>query len=215
MTTLVVAAHPDDEVLGCGGTIARLTSEGEEVHILILGEGGTNRDPGVVAKLRQNVTQAAELLGTPHVSHYTLPDQRFDTIPLLEIVQMIECWIKVDKPDTIFTHHAGDLNLDHSVTHRAVLTATRPGTSPIQKIYAFETPSSTEWAFGTPAFAPSVFIGINPLRKIAAMQAYESEARPTPHPRSPEMLRALAHWRGAQAGLPAAEAFQLVRAIRA
>ncbi len=217
MTTLVVAAHPDDEVLGCGGTIARLCAEGEDVHIAILGEGQTSRGPddNTVMALRRQVAQAAELLGTQHVSHYTLPDQRFDTVPFLEIVQYVEGLIALAVPDTIFTHHGGDLNLDHQITHRAVLTATRPGTSPVRKLYAFETPSSTEWAFGSPAFAPNVFVGIDPARKVAAMQVYESEAREVPHPRSPQMLRALAHWRGAQAGLRYAEAFQLVRAIRA
>ncbi len=217
MTTLIVAAHPDDEVLGAGGTIARLTSEGEEVHIAILGEGGTSRDEGTVTALRRQVAQAAEHLGTPNVSHFTLPDQRFDTVPLLEITQIVESLISMVKPDTIFTHHRGDLNLDHQITHRAVLTACRPiPDAYVRKLYAFETPSSTEWAFGSPAFAPNVFVGIGAYlqTKISAMQVYESEVRKVPHPRSPEMLGALAFYRGAQAGLSAAEAFELVRAVR-
>lgn len=219
MTTLIVAAHPDDEVLGAGGTIARLTSEGEEVHIAVLGEGQTSRGPddSTVMALQRQVAKAAEKLGTPHVSHYALPDQRFDQVPLLEITQIAEGLIEMIRPDTIFTHHRGDLNLDHEITHRAVLTATRPvGGCPVRKLYAFETPSSTEWAFGSPAFAPNVYIGIAATleRKVAAMQIYESERRGWPHPRSPEALRELAHLRGVQAGLEAAEAFQLVRAIR-
>ncbi len=218
MTTLVVAAHPDDEVLGCGGTIARLCAEGEEVHIAILGEGGTDREPKVVAALRRQVAKAAEHLGTPNVSHFTLPDQRFDTVPFLEITQMVEGLIALSRPDTVYTHHAGDLNLDHQITHRAVLTATRPIQGcPVRTIYSFETPSSTEWAFGTPAFAPNVFVGVTEEdldRKMSAMAMYKSEVRDSPHPRSSHMLWVLSRWRGAQAGLEAAEAFQLVRQIR-
>ncbi len=213
MTTLVVVAHPDDEVLGCGGTIARLTSEGEEVHIAILGEGGTSREPGAVTALRRQAAQAAQHLGTQHVSTYPLPDQRFDTVPLLEITQIVEGMIDEVKPDTVFTHAYDDLNEDHRVTHQAVLTACRPLPGAyVKTVYAIEIPGSTG-NFGT--FTPNAYIAIAATleRKVEAMEIYESEARGWPHARSPQALRDLAHFRGIQVGLDAAEAFQIVRAI--
>ena len=153
---LVIAAHPDDEVLGCGATIARLTQEGHEVYIAILGEGITSRyqqreqaDRSLVEALHARGRQVAELLGVRDLFLYNLPDNRFDTVPLLDVVKIIEELIERLKPEVIYTHHGGDLNIDHVVTHRAVLTATRPVTDqPVQEIYAFEVPSSTEWTFG-------------------------------------------------------------------
>ncbi len=211
MTTLVVAAHPDDEVLGAGGTIARLCAEGEEVHIAILGEGGTSRDEGTVPALRRQVARAAEKLGTPNVSHFTLPDQRFDTVPLLEITQMVESLISMIKPDTVFTHGYSDLNEDHRVTHLATLIACRPLPGAyVRKVYVMEIPGSCQLEHA------NVYVGISATleTKVAAMQFYESERRVWPHARSSEALRELAHYRGVQAGIEAAEAFQLIRAVR-
>lgn len=224
-TILVVAAHPDDEVLGCGGTAARLAGAGDAVHIAILGEGITSRysnrehaDPREMDALHARSRQAGRLIGAREVHSYRLPDNRFDTAPLLEIVKILEDLIQTLRPEVVFTQHGGDLNIDHVQTFRAVLTATRPlAGSPIKTVYAYEVPSSTEWAFGqfAPAFHPNVFVDIGSTleSKIAAMQTYESEAREFPHPRSPRALRATAeHW-GSVAGLPAAEAFELVRGV--
>jgi len=226
MILLVVVAHPDDEVLGCGATIARLTQEGHEVYIAILGEGITSRyqqreqvDRSLVEALHARGRQVAELLGVRDLFLYNLPDNRFDTVPLLDVVKIIEELLEKLKPEVIYTHHGGDLNVDHMVIHRAVLTATRPVSDrPVREIYAFEVPSSTEWTFGQlqPAFRPNVFMDIAATleTKIEAMTLYESEVRPFPHPTSSEALRAIARRRGSMVGVEAAEAFELVRAIR-
>jgi len=224
MKVLVVAAHPDDEVLGCGGTITRLTQEGHNVYIAILGEGATSRyqhqeeaDQAQVKALHARSQQVAELLGAKDLFLYNLPDNRFDTVPLLDVIKIIEQLIERVQPEVVYTHHGGDLNIDHVITHRAVLTATRPMINcPVKKIYAFEVPSSTEWAFEQfQPFQPNIFMDISATleTKLKAMELYESEGRAFPHPRSPEALRALAQWRGSTVGLKAAEAFELIRAV--
>ncbi len=226
MRVLVIAAHPDDEVLGCGATAARLVMEGHEVHFAILGEGLTARhsvqtetDARQLAALHRQAHAAAAKVGVKHVVLNKLPDNRLDTVPLLEVIKVVEELIERLKPEVIYTHHAGDLNVDHGVIHRAVLTATRPMSGQVvREIYAFEVPSSTEWAFQRlePAFRPNVFVDVTRTleAKIAAMECYESEARKFPHPRSPEALRAIAMRWGSVAGCGAAEAFELVRSIR-
>jgi LmbE family N-acetylglucosaminyl deacetylase len=226
MTTLVIAAHPDDEVLGCGGTIARMAETGEDVHIAILGEGLTSRfdrredaDTQCMADLRDASQRAADLLGASSVRNLSLPDNRFDTVPLLEVIKLIESLVEEYRPHTVFTQHGGDLNNDHTITFRATLTATRPMAGcPVKTVYAYEVASSTEWAFGRfhPRFEAQVFVDIQTTldRKIQAMQTYDSEARPFPHPRSPEALRAIATRRGSQVGMPAAEVFSLVRELK-
>jgi LmbE family N-acetylglucosaminyl deacetylase len=223
---LVIAAHPDDEVLGCGGTAARLVAEGHEVHFAILGEGMTSRHPQrsdtdakQLTVLHQQARAAAAKLGVKNLSLHKLPDNRLDTVPLLEVVKLVEELVDRVKPEIIYTHHAGDLNVDHGVIHRAVLTATRPTAGrPVLEIYAFEVSSSTEWAFQRiePIFRPNVFVDITRTleAKIAAMECYESEARKFPHPRSPEALRAIATRWGSVVGCGAAEAYELVRSVR-
>lgn len=226
MTILVVAAHPDDEVLGCGGTVARLAREGGTIRIAILGEGITARcadrdqaDQALVEALRVRSRQVGGMLGASDVSLFGLPDNRFDTVPLLDVAKIVEELVRRWRPEVVYTHHGGDLNIDHRVTHRAVLTATRPlaGQS-VREVYAFEVPSSTEWAFQqfTPVFRPNVFVDIATTLelKIGAMAAYESEARPFPHPRSAEALRVIARRWGSVVGGEAFEAFELVRSVR-
>ncbi|MGH2887129.1 MAG: PIG-L deacetylase family protein [Solirubrobacteraceae bacterium] len=222
---LVIAAHPDDEVLGAGGTIARLAKQRQEVYIAILGEGMTARsesrattDREQLTSLKSDSARAAERLGAADLFLHDLPDNRFDSVPLLDVVKIVEALVERIAPDTIYTHHAGDLNIDHTVTNRAVMAATRPtGDGVVSTVYAFEVPSSTEWSFGqvAPPFRPSVFVDIADTidAKVEAMELYTSERRPFPHPRSPEALRALSSVRGAAAGLEAAEAFELARAI--
>jgi LmbE family N-acetylglucosaminyl deacetylase len=222
---LVIAAHPDDEVLGCGGTAARLAQEGREVYIAIMGEGITSRhekreaaDIEQLALLRRHAENAARKIGAKDVLLRKLPDNRLDSVPLLDVVKLIEDLVEKLQPQVIYTHHPGDLNVDHGVIHRAVLTATRPMAGQcVREIYAFEVPSSTEWAFSSlqPVFRPNVFIDVSATieTKIAAMACYETEARKFPHPRSPEALRAIAARWGSVAGCGAAEAFELVRAV--
>ena len=223
---LIVAAHPDDEVLGCGGTISRLAREGHEVYIAILGEGVTSRyekpeqaDRLLVKSLQERCRKVSSILNAKELFLYELPDNRFDTIPLLDVVKIVEALIKRLNPQVIYTHYGGDLNIDHGITFRAVMTAARPlrGSS-VRDIYTFETPSATEWGFQKfgPVFAPNVFMDISGTleKKLKAIQLYESEVREFPHPRSSDALRAIARRWGSVAGLEAAEAFELVRAVR-
>lgn len=223
---LVIAAHPDDEVLGCGGTMARLAAEGAEVHVAILANGLTSRpdfdatQAAAALKVHHDrAERAGRLLGAASVQVLGFPDQKMDTLPLLDITQAIEREIERLQPDTVFTQHGGDLNMDHVITYRATLTATRPmaGRS-VRRVYAYEVASSTEWAFQRfePRFHPCVFFDIASMleKKIAAMQVYESEMRAFPHPRSPEALRVIALRWGSVVGVQAAEAFELVREIQ-
>ena len=226
MTILVVAAHPDDEILGCGGTIKRLSVEGTKVFIAILGEGITSRfkdrekaDVGLTDSLRSDCRTAAKLIGAEEVFLYDLPDNRFDSVPLLEVVKIIESIIDQVQPSVVYSHCGGDLNIDHVITHRAVLTATRPtGNCPVQDVYAFEVASSTDWALQQfhSAFRPTVFMDITETIeiKIRALQQYESEVRSFPHPRSPESLRINSKRWGTVVGLQNAEAFELIRSVR-
>jgi LmbE family N-acetylglucosaminyl deacetylase len=222
MTVLVVAAHPDDEVLGCGGTVARHAAEGETVHVLIVAEGATARQDGTpegVKTLRKAAEAAARVLGTETPAFLGLPDNRLDGLDRLDIIQAIEEVIGRVGPDTVYTHHGGDLNIDHRIVHEAVVTACRPlpGTV-VRRLYCFETVSSTEWAtssIGTP-FVPNHFVGVEAFMatKLAALDCYASEMRPFPHARSVEAIESLAALRGAQSGLAAAEAFACVRDLR-
>jgi LmbE family N-acetylglucosaminyl deacetylase len=219
MSVLVVAAHPDDEVLGCGGTVARLAGAGEQVHIAILGEGATSRagaPAGATGALAAQAQEAGRALGAAEVVCLGLPDNRFDTLALLDVVQAVERLVARVAPHTVYTHHAGDLNVDHRIAHQAVVTATRPlPGAAVRRVLAFEVFSATEWGFGGtgPAFAPVHFVDVTETleAKQRALACYAGELRPFPHPRSPEAVEALATWRGATAGLMRAEAFEVVR----
>jgi len=225
-SVLVVAAHPDDEILGCGGTMARLANEGHEVRIAILAEGMTSRyqqrdqvDRKQLNDLHGHAQRAADKVRAKELVLCKLPDNRMDTVPLLEVVKVVEELLERFRPSVIYTHHSGDLNVDHGVVHRAVLTATRPVPGQrAREIYAFEVPSSTEWAFQRlePTFRPCVFVDISATldTKIAALACYDTETRKFPHPRSPEALRAIAMRWGSVAGFQAAEAFELIRSLR-
>lgn len=224
---LIVAAHPDDEVLGCGGTIVKYANEGNIIYCLFLGSGkasrfGSKSFPKIKkeqAVLRKEAKKAAEILGITQVFFENFPDQQYDTVPILSIVKAIQRIKEKIKPDIIFTHHFGDLNRDHQVTLQATLTVCRPlKKKTVKKIYSFEVPSSTEW--GIPKrknyFVPNVFIDISDTldKKLEALKAYKSEICKYPHPRSLKGIRIIAQKRGMDIGLKYAEAFELIRWIK-
>lgn len=223
-TVLVVASHPDDEMLGCGGTLSRFIHEGKSVHIVLLGEGPLAREKnasiegdGAVRDLAQSsALNAAHCLGVQGVSFGKFPDNQFDTVPLLAITQYIEDVAQRIQPDIVLTHHAGDMNLDHRITHNAVMTAFRPlPDAKMVTLLGFEVLSSTEYApaHTLPAFLPNYYINIELFLedKLKALRCYESEMRPWPHPRSVEAVEYLARLRGCHCGCQAAEAFILYR----
>jgi LmbE family N-acetylglucosaminyl deacetylase len=221
---LVVAAHPDDEVLGCGGTIAKLADQGASVHVAFLADGvyardGTELSRADALSARQAAAQkACGILGTRSISIGTFPDNRMDTVALLDIIKCVEELVAKHSPDTILTHHAGDLNIDHQRIHHAVATATRPQPGCVVKtLCCFEVPSSTEWQLpgSGPIFAPNYFVDISETldRKLAALSAYADELRAWPHARSLRGIEYLARWRGATVGVEAAEAFVLGRQL--
>ena len=219
-TVLVVVAHPDDEILGCGGTMARHVKEYDNVFCLILGEGITSRgaDDNKVIELKEQAREAAKIIGSKVGFAQNFPDQMFDTIPLLKIIKAIEVVRDEIKPDIVYTHHQGDLNLDHQITFKAVLTACRPlKGETVKEIYSFEVPSSTEWNAPQSQnyFMPNVFIDISDTldKKIESLKVYKDEIRDFPHPRSAENLRAIATRWGSIVGCQSAEAFVLIRKI--
>jgi N-acetylglucosamine malate deacetylase 1 len=217
----IIAAHPDDEVLGCGGTIARYSSQGDQVHTLFLADGVSSREKTseLASEVRlESANRAAEILCTHPPLTLALPDNKLDTVPLLEVVKGIEAFLSVVRPTVIFTHHGGDLNVDHRVAHQATLTAARPlpGNN-IQEIYSFETVSSTEWStpsIGHP-FVPNHFVEVTEFiaQKEKALKQYEEEMRPYPHARSHGSIKAIMKWRGASVGVDAAEAFVCERRL--
>ena len=219
MTVLVVAAHPDDEVLGVGGTLAKHAVAGETVHAFILADGLPLRhDRSDDNPLRARAQESGSILGLASVRFAGLPDQRLDMHPRHEVVDWIRAAAREVDPETVYTHHWGDVNLDHRLVCRDVLTAFRPAPGETAgRLLCFETPSSTEWHGADPAmsFVPNFFVDISETieTKIAALQQYSAELREFPHPRSEEAIRALAVWRGASAGVGAAEAFHLVRDV--
>lgn len=224
---LIIAAHPDDETLGCGGTIAKYTKRGDKVYCLFLGRGKTSRYPDqkteAVEKaktlLEKEAQEAAKILGILEIFFKDFPDQQYDTAGFLNVVKAIERIKERIKPNIVFTHHQGDLNLDHQITFKAALTACRPlKDETVKKIYSFEVPSSTEWGNpkGENYFRPNVFIDISNTfsKKIEALKAYKSELRDYPHPRSVKGLEIIAQYWGTVAGGELIEAFELIREIK-
>ena len=224
-SVLAVVAHADDEALGCGGTLARYASEGRDVYVLILADGESSRSrlPTLGVDTLVNVrndaaTKAGQILGCKSVECIGLADNRLDGIDLLDIVKHIEHMMSKVSPSTVFTHHSGDVNVDHRVIHEAVLAATRPQIgNPVKELLFFEVPSSSEWTppGSLPAFVPNCFIDISKTFGIKknALHIYSNEMRPFPHPRSFQAIEALAQWRGATVGVAAAEAFIIGRSI--
>jgi LmbE family N-acetylglucosaminyl deacetylase len=224
---LVVAAHPDDDVLGCGGTLRKLVKRGKSVRVVFLGEGSTCRfSPDQIASaealetIEQRTGFARESLAILGIENYTfhnLPCGRFDTVPIIEIGKIVEKEIADFQPDTVFSHFAHDTHVDHRLASQATLQATRPVTlDPVRNVISFEILSSTEWRF-TESFNPNFFVDIHDelSTKIESFSKYITEERPFPFPRSPEGLTAQATMRGMQVGCASAEAFVIVRSVEA
>lgn len=220
-TILIVVAHPDDEVLGCFGTVAKMIRKGYIAYTLILSRGKTSRgkiDVKEIEDLRQEMLEANNLIGIKKVFQADFPDNAMDSVPLLEIVKKIEEIKNLVKPAIIFTHHIGDMNIDHQITHKAVLTATRPMNDEcVKTIYSMEIPSSTEWnSFSRETtFVPNVFVDITDTinLKVDAMAFYESELRSYPYPRSLQHIKELAKVNGTKVGLNFSENFMLIRNV--
>lgn len=211
---LVIAAHPDDEVLGCGGTIALHARAGAEVYGAIACEGESLRyGPDGVGQ-SNHMRQAAQTLGLRDVRLLGFPDQRLDTVTLTEIIAPLERLVCEIRPDVVYCQYGGDVNRDHELLFKATLVATRPTGHTIEAIYAFDTASSTEWAYPR-SFIPDTWVDVSATLeiKLAAMACYESEVRTYPHPRSLEALRNRAKAWGNQNCMEAAEVFMTVRRI--
>lgn len=223
---LVFAAHPDDEVLGCGGTIVRHADAGDQVELLIVAEGATSRQQQRdrsqarvdLLALALAAQRAASILGATGVELLDLPDNRLDSLDRLDLIKQIEERIERHQPQVVYVHHAGDVNVDHRRLHEAVVTACRPTPGhPVRRLLSYEVASSTEWQppGSAPAFQPNWFVDISAQwpRKREALAAYASEMRPWPHARSIEAVEHLARWRGAQVGVEVAEVFCLLRQL--
>jgi LmbE family N-acetylglucosaminyl deacetylase len=225
---MIVVAHPDDELLGLGATMNKLITESNvTTHLVILGEGITSRSDvrdqekweKELETHRKNIYAAQACIGYHSVSIHQLADNRFDSVNLLDIIKIVEKEKEKFKPDVIFTHHGGDLNIDHQRTFEAVVTCTRPmAHEQVTTIIAFETPSGTEWRASTDPrhFIPNLFFEVSEKNidaKIRGMENYEFEKRQYPHPRSPEALKIQAQRWGVAIGRSFAEAFVLVRQI--
>ena len=217
---LVVAAHADDEVLGCGGSIARHVALGDIVHVVFMADGVSSRSQSTEKQLalrNEGAEKASGLLGVTTTTYLALPDNRMDSLPLIDIVQSLEKIIAKIQPEVVYTHHYGDLNVDHRLTHQAVMTSCRPQPgSCIREILAFEVLSSTEWQSpGLTPFVPNVFIDVSDYldKKMEALTAYDLEMKKAPHSRSRDNVVHLARYRGHSVGLFAAEAYMQIRRI--
>lgn len=227
MNVLIIAAHPDDEILGMGGTILKHTSHKDNVTIVYMATGVTARKASEdlksredknlqneILELRNDALKAAKLLNVKNVKFYDFPDNQMDSITLLNVVKAIEKEIDSVKPERVYTNHYGDLNVDHKIVSNATLTACRPLNGPVKEILSFEVLSSTEWSYPY-TFKPNYFVNIKKElpKKIDAMKMFKSEIRDFPHPRSPENMNYVAGRWGSVSGFEAAEAFEIIRKI--
>jgi LmbE family N-acetylglucosaminyl deacetylase len=222
---LVIAAHPDDEVIGCGATITKYVRQGVQFMVLFIAEGSSCRyaspssadSATAIAARSQQAINALVLLGVKNYHFNDLPCGRLDQVPIIEITKAIEEAIREFNPDTVLTHSSLDANNDHRIVFRASIMATRPGAqNRVARLLSYEVLSSSEWAFGEP-FVPTSFEQIEEqdlALKWQALAAYETEVKDYPFPRSEQGVRSLAMSRGMQAGVPLAEAFGLIREIR-
>jgi LmbE family N-acetylglucosaminyl deacetylase len=218
---LVIAAHSDDEALGCAGTMAKHIAAGDKVHVIFMTNGVSSRSDTSNSDIENRQTAAqksADILGITSMEHFGFPDNKMDTTPLLDIIKSIENVINKLQPEIIYTHHIGDLNIDHQITHKAALTACRPQPGfCVKEIYAFEVLSSTEWQIPEYLpFTPNVYIDVSNQIEIKrkSLEAYSDEMHNPPHSRSFDNMLNLSSFRGNSIGVNYAEAFILLRYIK-
>lgn len=218
MKILIIAAHPDDEILGVGGTINKYIKEGHEVYVYIVTDGSTAQYTDDLLKKEQkerNIQAVKKILNITEIIHDDLPDMKLDTVPHLDINKKISSVLHNIKPEIVFTHHFGDINKDHQIIYESTMVACRPTNEFIKEIYTYEVLSATEWGENY-SFIPNTYIELTSedlLKKIEALNAYETEIRKYPHPRSSEAVENLAKTRGNTILANYAEAFHLVRKI--
>ena len=220
-TVAAIMAHPDDEVLGCGGSLTRLSRSGASVHIFILATGLTSRGPAdemALRALKDQAKAATVRLGAATIDFADFPDNAMDSVALLKIVKQVERFVTKIKPDLIFTHHSGDINIDHDLTQRAVMTATRalPKSKPVE-VLACEVLSSTEFGPADKRLQPHLYVRLTEEDVNATLEAltcYSGEIHDWPHPRSAQALEHQFRLRGAECGADAAEVFEVLRMVR-
>jgi len=218
---LIIAAHSDDETIAMGGTIAKHVSEGDKVFAISMTDGVGSREERTKENIqtrKESASRASKILGFSWAMNANFPDNSMDSVPLLEVVKIIEAEKKKINPTIIYTHSTADLNIDHRVVAEATLTAFRPQPNETWKeIRAFEVPSATDYSHDdvTASFTPNLYICINAFwdKKIHALHEYSQEIREEPHSRSFLGIKNLANYRGNQVGLMQAEAFQILRKI--
>ena len=209
---LVVAAHPDDELLGCGATVALHCKRGDVVRSIILCEGETMRAQNATEK-KSATEEAAKVLGVDSAVCIGLPDQHLDTLPIVDVISPIEKAVRDFRPNIIYVHSGSDINRDHQVVFEAALVALRPKNEFIEEIYSFYTVGATEWGYPR-LFNPDTWVGFNEdiiQRKLDAFACYDSELCEYPHPRSLQAIKNLAMMYGNQCCMEFAEVFETVR----
>lgn len=215
---LVVCAHPDDETLGMGGTIALHSERKEEVYVLILtdGEAARGKKSAKILKRKNQAKKACEILGVKKIKFLNYVDQRLDTIAISELSKKIESVVKEWDPDIVYTHFWNDINQDHRQVYEATSIAVRPlPKSKVSQFIVFETPSSTEWSSKKKSFSPNLFVNIKKVlnEKLDAFEKYKGEVMPYPHPRSKEGVMNKAKFWGNVVGMEFAEAFVIIREL--
>ncbi len=222
---LAVVAHPDDEALGCLGTLLYFRNKGYKVKVVFMSDGESSRKLSSAKKKKfiNSRTNQARLVSKKskftNPEFFNFPDNQLDTIPLLTIVKKLEREIKLFKPSIIFTHFENDLNIDHQITCKSVLTATRPKTSLfVKKIYCFETLSNTDFNFiknKKKLFNPNFYVDIEKYlkKKLNLLKIYKREIKSWPHQRSIKGVKVLSNYRGSQIGVKNAEAFVCLREL--
>lgn len=216
MKVLVITPHPDDEVLGCGGTISKHSNQGDEVYNCIITKAYTpDWSEEFIENREKEIEKANKILGIKNTYFLDYPTVKLDTIPQKELNEAIYKVVDEVKPDVTYIPHKGDLNKDHRLIFESSLVATRPVNHKVKKILSCETLSETEWGQSIEPFIPNVYVDVSETfeKKIEAMKAYESELKQYPHPRSLEIIEALAKKRGSEIGVNFAEAFVLIREV--